>query len=100
MDARFGLQEAIDEIAFDFHGSGLQPGFFARLIVDEFGGKALAFYPAIVHTEEHIGPVLRLGASGSGMDGQDGISMIIGPGEQGFELELFEPADDAVGVVA
>ena len=40
--------------------------------------------PPGVHPVKHLGPVLGLGAPGSGMDGQNHIGAVILPGEQGL----------------
>jgi hypothetical protein len=34
-----------------------------------------------IRTSEHLGPVLRLGAAGAGMDGDDRVRLIVLPGE-------------------
>ena len=39
--------------------------------VDDLGLEARALRPAQVHAHEHLRPVLRLGAAGAGMDGED-----------------------------
>jgi hypothetical protein len=38
--------------------------------------------------EEHLGPVLRLGAAGPRVDGHDGVVRIVGPREHPVELGL------------
>ena len=50
----------------------------------------MAFRPAGVHAVEHLGPVLRLGPAGPGVEGEDGVGAIILPGEQGGQLGLLD----------
>jgi hypothetical protein len=41
-----------------------------------------------VHAEQHLRPVLRLGAAGAGLDCEVGVARVVGPVEQGLELDL------------
>ena len=52
--------------------------------------------------KQHVGPILRLGAARSGMNGDDGVARVVLAGEQrlGFELveQLAQRADFALQV--
>ena len=64
----------------------LQPGFVARLIVDQLALEAAALGPAQVHPQQHLGPVLRFGAAGAGMDGDDRVLAIVLAAEHLLDL--------------
>ncbi len=49
--------------------------------------EPLPLRPAHVHPHQHLGPVLRLGAAGAGMDGEDGIAAVVGSLEHRLQLE-------------
>ncbi len=48
--------------------------------------KAAALGPAQVHAQQHLGPVLRLGAAGAGVDGEKNVGAVVLAGEQGADL--------------
>jgi hypothetical protein len=61
----------------------------------------VAFGPAQVHAQEHLGPVGRLGAAGSGTDGQEGIASVVlaaeeqvPPGGRVFAVEIVRLSGD------
>src|SRR5947207_2407234 len=54
-----------------------------------------AIRPSQVHAHEHLGPVLRLGAAGAGVDREDGVLPVLGAGEHDLELERLELAAHA-----
>ncbi len=54
--------------------------------------EALALGPAQVHPQEHLGPVLRLGPAGAGMQRGDRVVVVVLAAEQRRELELLHIA--------
>ena len=88
MHAVLALEQAVGGGALDHHRSALQTGFVAVLIVQHFHGHAVGSGPAVVHPVEHLGPVLRLGAAGTGMEGQDGVAVVVLAVQHGHELQL------------
>ena len=46
------------------------------------------FRPAKIHAQQHFRPVLRFGAAGAGLDGDDGVQAIVFTGEKSFRFEL------------
>ena len=90
VDADLAVQQAEGVLAVDRERRALMPGFFAGLVVVEHGLEALPLGPAQVHAQQHLGPVLRLGAAGAGMDRDDGVAGVVLAGEQGFGLELVD----------
>ena len=77
MDAGLGQQHAVGEVAVDRQRGALDARLVAGLHVHHFALEAAALGPADVHAQQHLGPVLRLGAAGAGMDGDDGVAAIV-----------------------
>jgi hypothetical protein len=73
VNARFGLQPAIGIVALDHDGRGLDAGFFAVVHFQDLDLEALAFRPARIHAQQHVRPVLALGAACPGMYFQIGV---------------------------
>ncbi len=92
VDADFRLQQAVGVLAVDFEGDALDARAFAFQPVGDHGLEAVALRPAQVHAQQHLGPILALGAAGAGVDGHDGAARVVLAGEQhgGFQaLEQF-----------
>ncbi len=51
---------------------------------------------AQVHAQEHLRPILRLGAAGAGMDRHDRVAPVVRPGELQLEIERLEVRLEAV----
>ena len=66
--AAFGLQPAIGVGAGDAHRRRFDAGALARALLEPFDLVAALLGPAHIHAQQHLGPVLRLGAAGAGMD--------------------------------
>src|SRR5271165_4510212 len=100
--ADLALQKSEGVLAVHGKRRGLQPSLFTGLVVVEYSLEALPLSPAQIHAQEHVGPILRLGAAGSGMDGDDGVAGVVLAGEQclGFETveQLAQRADFALQV--
>ncbi len=58
--------------------------------LDEIGLEAMMLGPAQVHAQQHVGPVLGLGAARARLDVQIGVIGIHLAGEHAPELELLE----------
>ena len=52
------------------------------------GAETFLLRPAHVHAQKHFGPVLRFGAAGAGLDGDDGVEAVVFAGEQRFRFEV------------
>jgi len=51
----------------------------------------------LIHPQKHPGPVLAFGAAGPGVDGENGIVTVIGPGEHALEfhpVQFFQQSGD------
>ena len=58
--------------------------------VEHLGAEAAALGPAQVHAQQHLRPVLRLGAAGARVDGEDGVAVVVLAAEHQLELELVD----------
>ena len=104
MHAGFGQQHPVGVVADDGERRALDAGFVAGLDVDDFALEAAALRPSQVHAQEHLGPVLRLGAAGAGMDGDDRVLAIVLAAEHllglagvDFRRQIVEAAREIVG---
>ena len=86
MHARLGLQPAIGVVTRDLDGGGFDAGFFALRLFEIFDLEAVLLGPARIHAQQHLGPVLALGAARAGMDLEIGIEPVGLAGQQRFEL--------------
>ncbi len=77
MHTHFGFEIAISVFAAGRKRGALNPGLLSGLQVDQFELVPLALHPARVHAEEHVGPVLGLGAAGARIDGDNRIAIIV-----------------------
>ena len=59
-------------------------------------GEVVLLGPVGVHTVEHLGPVLGLGAAGTGVEGQDGVVVVVLAVEHRHELQLVDGLLDAL----
>ena len=100
MHADFAGEQAVGVFAVDAEGRRLDARFFAGLIFVHLRGEALALSPAQIHAHEHLGPVLRLGAARAGMDGDDGVALVVGAGEQRLDLQLVDQGAQVVDLAA
>ena len=71
-------------------------GLRALLDLVELDVEAAPLRPAHVHAQQHLGPVLRVGAAGARVHLADRVALVVLAGEQRPQLELVELADDAV----
>ena len=74
MHAGFGRQQAEGVLAGHRERRALDAGLVAGLVVDDLALEAAALAPAQVHAQQHLRPVLRLGAAGAGVDRDDGVA--------------------------
>ena len=77
-------------LALDLEGDRLEARLVPRLDVRDGGPEAFALRPAEVHAQEHLRPVLRLRAAGAGVDGDQGVAVVLRPAEEGFGLQVFD----------
>ena len=90
MDAGFGRHPAEGVLAGEREGHALQARFFARLIVEQLALEAAPLRPLQVHAQQHLGPVLRLGAAGARMDRDDGVGVVVLAAQHLLDLGAFD----------
>src|SRR5208282_2698431 len=86
VNASLTAQHAVSVIAGHRKSGGFEPRFLARLIIIQGKGEAVTFRPSLVHAEQHLGPVLRLGPARSRVNRDDGVQVIVFTGEKGLRL--------------
>ncbi len=86
--ARFGTQPTERIVAFKTDGCAFNAGDIAVGFFDQFGFKTTAFAPTQIHAFDHRGPVLRLGAAGTGLDVKEGVVSVHFPGEHAPEFQV------------
>ena len=72
----------------------LMPGLLPRARLQELDVEPALLGPAHLHAQHHLGPVLGVGAAGAGVDGDERVAGVVGPGEQPLLLQRLEPALD------
>ena len=71
------LEQAVGVGALHHHGSAFHTGLVAVLVIQHFHGHAVGSGPLVVHAVQHLGPVLCLGAAGTGgTEAQDWAEML------------------------
>jgi len=78
MNALFGFQIAIGVISGSGECYTFNAGFITGLEVDQNEFEPFTLQPARVHAKQHFGPVLGFSTAGAGIDGNDGITGIVG----------------------
>jgi hypothetical protein len=106
MHARFSQHHAVGEVANQQDRRALDARLVAGLVVDDVPLEPAPLRPLQVHAQQHLGPVLRLGAAGARVDGDDRVGAIVlaaqhllGLGGLDLALELVEPARQVGGDV-
>jgi hypothetical protein len=84
--AVLALEPAIGVVALHLDGGRLDASFFAACFLQVFDLVAVLLGPARVHAQQHVGPVLALGAAGAGMDFQEAIEAVGLAGQQRLQL--------------
>ena len=75
------------------------PADAAVLAVGDLDLVAVRLGPHHVHAEEHLGPVAGLGAAGAGVDGDEGVAVVVRAREHRPQLEGLEVLQGLVGGV-
>src|SRR6516225_7660920 len=88
VNAGFAREQAVGILPTELNRGVLDAGFFTGSLVENRGVESSALSPAKIHAQEDGSPVLGLRAAGTGLDGHDGVEVIVLAGEQcaGFEL--------------
>ena len=93
MDAAFRREIAERVLACDPHRRGLDAGFVAQLDIDDRSAEAVPLRPALIHPQQHIRPITRLGSARAGLNAEKGVIAIVWTGKQHPQLQLLELAE-------
>ena len=88
MDSGFAGEQAEGVFTFELDGGVFDAGLFAGRFVEDGGAKAFALGPSQIHAKQDGGPVLGFGAASAGLDGHDGVEVIVFAGEQRLRFEF------------
>jgi hypothetical protein len=75
--AGFRRKQTVGVVTRDRDRDALEPGLLSGLVVDDLGPEAAPLRPAEIHSQQHLGPVLRLGPAGAGMNGHERVLAIV-----------------------
>ena len=90
MDAVFVLEVAVGVLADDFQGGVADAGLVVLLDIDELSSEAIDFAPALVETQQHVGPVVGVSSAGAGVDGEVGVVGVLAACQEELQLEAGE----------
>jgi len=90
VDPLLRFQEAVGILALDLDRRGLDARLLGRNHVQDGDLEALALGPADVHPDEHLGPVLRLGAARARVHGENRVPGVVWALQHGLEFEIGE----------
>ncbi len=90
VDPALRLEVAVGVVARDKERGTFNAGFLPGKNVEDLGGQSVAFGPALVHAEKHVGPVAGLGSAGAGVEADDGIEPVMRSGEEDLEFQFVE----------
>ena len=97
--AVFRLQEAVGKLAaLDFHRHALDAGLVALLQVRDGDLVAVGLGPAHIHSHQHLGPVLALGAACARVDFQHAVHRVFLLAQHVLEFEVFDELQGALVV--
>src|SRR5690606_20785291 len=96
VNAGLGAQPAEGILAVDVNGGALDAGNLAGGDFHHLDIESLVLAPAQVHAQQHLGPVLRLGAAGTGLDVDESAIGVHLAGEHAAEFQLLQLSAEAV----
>src|SRR5918999_2382446 len=90
MDPPLRREEAERVLPADAEGGALYTGLLALGVLDDLEPEAPALGPASVHPGEHLGPILGVHAPLARVYGEDGVALVVLPGEEPCHLLFLE----------
>src|SRR3712207_4928717 len=69
-------------LARDGEGGAFYAGLLVLGVLDDLQPEVPALSPAPVHPGQHLGPILRVHPAGARVNGEDGVALIVLPGEE------------------
>ena len=89
------LQVAVGVRTLDGERRALDAGALAGLHIDDLRRVAAPLAPAQVLAEQHLRPVLRLGAAGPRLQRDDGVAGVVLAAQQALQVHVMERVLDA-----
>ena len=68
----------------------LVSGLFTGLVIEHLSLELVTLAPAQIHTQQHLGPILRVGSAGARVDCDDGVERVVFAAEQHPRLALLD----------
>ena len=96
MHATLGLEMSVRILAGHQQSDGFDAYFFALLNVDSLRFETASLDPALVHSQQHIGPIARLGAACARVNCNKRIRAIVFARKKLAQLEFIELMSQAV----
>jgi len=96
MDAGLGLEQPIGPGAAHGHDRLADPGLVAALAVVEVNVELAPVGPAQQHAQQHLRPVLAVGATRPGLDADDRVALVVLARQQHADLKIGEVALELV----
>ena len=90
MNTLLGFQITVGVLSVHLEGYRFHTGLITVQHIQHLNAVAVGLGPAGVHAVEHLGPVLRLGAAGAGVEGQDRVAVVVLTVEHRHELQLID----------
>ena len=94
VDAPLGGEEAVGVLAAGDEGGRLEARLLPRRGLRHLDLEAAPLGPAQVHAQQHLGPVLGVGAARAGVDGDDRVAGVVLAAEEARLFELGQAALD------
>src|SRR5215212_6256732 len=94
-----GGVEAVRVLAPRDEGRGLEPRLLALARLDHLDLEPAPLREADQHAQQHLGPVLRVGSSCAGVDGDDRVAGVVAASEEPLELEIRQARRDALALL-
>ena len=90
VNALLGAEQPVRVFSLDQERGGLDAGFLARRRLEQLDVEPAPLGPSHLHAQQHLRPVLGVGAAGPGVDRDQRVARVVGTGEQALLLELLE----------
>src|SRR5215218_573180 len=90
MHTALGGQESEGILTGDGEGGALYACFLPFCVLDHLEPEAPTLGPALVHTRQHLGPVLRIHPARARVYGEYGVALVVLAGKEPGDLLLLE----------
>ena len=90
VDSSLGLQIAEGIASVNLNGHGLDSRFISVQIIQHLCCKSMLICPSAVHPVKHAAPVAGLSSSGSGIQTQNGVAVIVLSRKEGRQAQIFQ----------